>query len=180
MNTTYQQKIGFGYEYFVLEQIRKDYDQVWHWKDFPEKLMYENNLIKDYDIFSKYRNDIGADLVAFKDNKYYFIQCKNFNDTILMENLAGFYFLLYEYNLTGVLYYSGKLSQRVLDLANNKIQFINLPFNNMTIDIIQNIDTPLIIRDYQLDAYNKLLYKGSTFSFKISFLASLFSVSGFF
>lgn len=30
MNLTYQQKVGFGYEYFVLEQIRKDYDQVWH------------------------------------------------------------------------------------------------------------------------------------------------------
>ena len=130
-----------------------------HWKDFPEKLMYENNLIKDYDTFSKYRYDIGADLVAFKDNKYYFIQCKNYNDTILMENLAGFYFLLYEYNLTGVLYYNGKLSQRVLNLSNNKIQFINLPFNNMTIDTIDNIKTQLIIRDCQQEAYDKLVDK---------------------
>ena len=148
MNTPYRQKIGFTYEYFVLEQIRKDYDKVWHWKDFPEKLMYQNNLIKDYDTFCKYRYDIGADLVGFKDNKYYFIQCKNYNDTILMENLAGFYFLLYEYNLTGVLYYNGKLSQRVKDLSTNKIQFINLPFNNQTIDIIENIEKPLIIMKY--------------------------------
>ena len=103
---TYAQKVGFVYEYFVLEQIKNDYDKVWHWRDFPEKLMYENNLIKDYNTFCKYRYDIGADLVGFKDNKYYFIQCKNYNDTILMENLAGFYFLLYEYNLTGVLYYN--------------------------------------------------------------------------
>ena len=29
------------------------------------------------------------------------------SDTILMENLAGFYFLLYEYDLTGILYYNG-------------------------------------------------------------------------
>jgi predicted helicase len=156
---TYAQTVGYAYEYFVLEQIKNDYDKVWHWRDFPEKLMYENNLIKDYDIFCKYRYDIGADLVGFKDNKYYFIQCKNYNDTILMENLAGFYFLLYEYNLTGILYYNGKLSKRVLDLTNNKIQFINLPFNNMTIDSIQNIDLPLIIRDYQQEAYNKLLNK---------------------
>ena len=76
-----------------------------------------------------------------------------------MEKLAGFYFLLYEYNLTGVLYYSGKLSQRVLDLSNGKIQFINLPFNNLTIDIIQNIEIPLTIRDYQQDAYDKLINK---------------------
>jgi len=124
--------------------------------------MYDNNLIKDYDIFTKYRYDIGADLVALKDNKYYFIQCKNYNDTILMENLAGFYFLLYEYNLTGVLYYNGNLSQRVLDLSTNKIQFINLPFNNSTIDIILDIEKPLTIRNYQQEAYDNLLYKSSS------------------
>jgi superfamily II DNA or RNA helicase len=160
-NLPYAQQVGFSYEYYVLEQISKDYDKVWHWKDFPEKLMYENNLIDDYDIFSKYRYDIGADLVALKDNKYYFIQCKNFNNTILMENLAGFYFLLYEYNLTGILYYSGTLSQRVKDLSRNKIKFINLPYNNLNINLIKNIETP-IIRDYQKEAYNKLLNKSSS------------------
>ena len=162
MTIPYAQNVGFTYEYYVLEQIKNDYDKVWHWKDFPEKLMYDNNLIKDYDTFCKYRYDIGADLVALKNDKYYFIQCKNYNDTILMENLAGFYFLLYEYNLTGILYYNGKLSQRVLELSTNKIQFINLPFNNSTIDIIQDIEKPLIIRDYQLEAYNKLLYKNKS------------------
>ena len=160
--TTYVQQIGTAYEYYVLEQIKKEYDKVWHWKDFPEKLMYENNLINNYEKFCKYRYDIGADLVAFKDNKYYFIQCKNYNDTILMENLSGFYFLLYEYNLTGILYYNGKLSQRVIDLSTNKIQFINLPFNNSTVDIIKEIETPLIIRDYQQNAYNQLLHKKSS------------------
>lgn len=159
MNTHYAHKVGLAYEYYVLEQIKKDYEKVWHWKDFPEKLMYENNLIKDYDIFCKYRYDIGADLVAFKDNKYYFIQCKNYNDTILMENLAGFYFLLFEYNLTGILYYSGTLSQRVKDLSTNKIQFINMQFNNSELDIIENIYIPNITRDYQLQALNKLSNK---------------------
>lgn len=92
----------------------------------------------------------------------YFIQCKNFNDTILMENLAGFYFLLYEYDLTGILYYSGTLSQRVKDLSKNKIQFINLPFNNQTIDIIEDIEKPLITRDYQIEAFNKLNQKNNS------------------
>jgi len=159
MDTHYAHKVGLAYEYFVLEQIKKDYEKVWHWKNFPEKLMYENNLINNYEIFCKYRYDIGADLVAFKDNKYYFIQCKNYNDTILMENLAGFYFLLHEYNLTGILYYNGTLSQRVKDLSTNKIKFINLPFNNSTIDTMDNIKNNIIIRDYQTDAYNKLLNK---------------------
>ena len=61
-------------------------------------------------------------------------------------------------NLTGILYYNGKLSKRVLDLSTNKIKFINMPFNNSTIDIIEK---PLIVRDYQLEAYKKLLFKNS-------------------
>lgn len=152
----YKQHIGFGYEYFVLNNIRNNFDKVWHWKDFPEKLMYENNLIKNYDTFCKYRYDIGADLVAFKNGIYYFIQCKNFNDTIYTENLAGFYFLLLEYNLNGILYYNGSLSQRIIELSNNKIQFINLPFNNQTILFDNNVVLPVNIRNYQQEAYNKL------------------------
>jgi flagella basal body P-ring formation protein FlgA len=34
---------GFAFERrikYVLEQIKQDYDKVWHWKDFPEKLPF--------------------------------------------------------------------------------------------------------------------------------------------
>ena len=153
---TYRQLIGTKYEYYVLEHIRKDYEKVWHWKDFPEKHMYECNLIKDYDKFKKYRLDIGADLVAFKENKYYFIQCKNFKDTIFIDTLAGFYFLLYENNLNGILYYSGTLSERLVDLSTGKIPFINLPFNNENIIFEDKIKEIIKPRDYQIEAYNKL------------------------
>jgi superfamily II DNA or RNA helicase len=154
---TYRQKIGTEYEYYVLNNIKKDYDKVWHWSNFPEKLMYECNLINDYDKFKKYRIDVGADLVALKDNKYYFIQCKNFNDnnSICTEKLAGFYFLLYEYSLNGVLYYNGKISERLVDLSNKKVPFINLPFNNENI-IFQEPQNKIVPRDYQIEAYNKL------------------------
>ena len=153
MITTKQ--IGDSYEYFVLNEIKHLYDQIWHWSNVPEYILYELNIIRNYDIFSKYRYDIGADLVAKKDNIYYFIQCKNFSDTILMEHLAGFYFLLHEYNLNGILYYNGKLSQRVKDLSTKKVQFINLPFNNQTIMVNTN-NNKLIPKEYQLDAYNIL------------------------
>ena len=153
---TYRQLIGTKYEYYVLECIRKDYENVWHWKDFPEKLLYELNIIKDYDKYKKYRADIGADLVAFKDNKYYFIQCKNFKDTIFIDTLAGFYFLLYENNLNGILYYSGTLSERLVDLSTGNIPFINLPFNNENIIFNNKIEEIIKPRDYQIEAYNKL------------------------
>jgi len=120
--------------------------------------MYKNKMIKNYETFCKYRYDVGADLVAFKENKYYFIQCKNYSDTILMENLAGFYFLLYEYDLTGILYYNGTLSQRVIDLSMNKIQFVNMPFNNQTI-IKNNQEIIMEDREYQKEAVIKLKNK---------------------
>lgn len=153
--TTFIQRIGTEYEYFVLEQIRKDYEKVWHWKDFPEKILYELNIIRDYNKFKKYRIDIGSDLVAFKDNKYYFIQCKNFKDTILTDALAGFYFMLYEYKLNGILYYNGILSERLVDLSTGTIPFINLPFNNENI-VFKEPEFTIKPRDYQIEAYNKL------------------------
>ena len=152
---TYRQRIGTEYEYFVLEHIKNIYDKVWHWLDFPEKLLYELNIISDYDKFKKYRNDIGTDLVAFKDNKYYFIQCKNFKETIYIDTLAGFYFLLYENNLNGILYYNGMLSERLIDLSTKKIPFINLPFNNENI-IFDEPEQKIVARDYQIEAYNTL------------------------
>ena len=81
---------------------------------------------------------------------------KNFSGTILMEHFAGFYFLLHEYNLNGILYYNGKLSQRVLELSTGKIKFINLPFNNQTIMVNAHKNDELIPREYQLEAYNML------------------------
>ena len=158
---TYRQRIGTEYEYFVLNRIHDKYDRVWHWLDFPEKLLYELNIIKDYDRFKKYRHDIGADLVAVKDNKYYFIKCKNFRDTIYIDTLAGFYFLLYENNLNGILYYNGTLSERLVDLSTNRIPFINLPFNNENI-IFNQPEYKVVARDYQIEAYNEL--KGKTSS----------------
>jgi len=49
----------------MLENIKKDFEKVWHWSDFPEKLMYKNKMIKNYETFCKYRYDISTYLVAF-------------------------------------------------------------------------------------------------------------------
>ena len=180
MITTKQ--IGDNYEYYVLDKIKNEYDYVWHWKNVPEYVLYKLNIIRDYNIFSKYRYDIGADIVAKKDDVYYFIQCKNFKDTIMMDQLAGFYFLLYEYGLNGILYYNGKLSQRVKDLSTGKFNFINLPFNNQTFVINKNDKFKLIPKDYQIEAYNTLKsYNRTILSMPCgmgkTFTASLFAVN---
>jgi superfamily II DNA or RNA helicase len=78
-----------------------------------------------------------------------------------MESLAGFYFLLYEYNLTGILYYNGTLSQRVIDLSMDKIKFVNMPFNNQTINMIKEPQI-MEVREYQKEAVIKLKNKKSS------------------
>ena len=148
--------IGTAYEYYVIDMIKLDYDNVWHWNNCPEYILYKCNIIRDYDIYKKYKYDLGADLVAIKDNNYYFIQCKNFKNTICMDALAGFYFFIHEYNLNGILYYNGTLSQRVIDLSTNKIPFIHLPFNNQMIQKNLNKNIELQPREYQLKAYEYL------------------------
>lgn len=87
-----------------------------------------------YDVYSKYRNsDIGADIVAIKNNIIYFIQCKNYDNVISINDLSTFYFLLYEFQLNGIVYYSGRLSERINDLSQGKVPFIHMPFNNQII-----------------------------------------------
>jgi superfamily II DNA or RNA helicase len=152
---TYKQQIGTAYEYYVVEELKKDYDKVWHWRDFPEKLMYENNLIEDYDKFCLYRYDIGVDVVALKNNVYYFIQCKNFHGKIFMHDLAGFFAFISQFQVNGIVCYNGIMSQRVLDLI-TRIKYINIPFNNQKIDILNDVDKKIKPRDYQLEAKNKL------------------------
>ena len=49
----YKKIVGTAYEYYVLDKIRQYYDKVWHWRDFPERLVCENKLINDYQTFCK-------------------------------------------------------------------------------------------------------------------------------
>jgi superfamily II DNA or RNA helicase len=159
---------GSVYEKFTLDHIlsKKLYDQAWLWKDTPESVLMKTPIYDKFINYPLYRYDMGADIIAIKDDIIYFIQCKNFDNdnTICMDHLAGIYFLCAEYNLKGIVYYNGKLSSRVINLSNNFLTYINLKYDNIiTINndkiINNNIFTNLIERDYQLDAFNKISNK---------------------
>ena len=112
MLTSYIQTKGYTYEQYIYDKLRSDkinFDDVWFFKNTPEYIIAKTSLYDSYHIYSKYRNDdIGADLVAIKNNVVFFIQCKNYDDIISINDLSSFYFLLYEYNLNGLVYYNGK------------------------------------------------------------------------
>ena len=166
MLTTYIQTKGYTYEKYILNFItnaKNEYDNAWLFKDTPEYIISKTLLYKSYDLYSKYRNsDIGADIVAIKNNIIYFIQCKNYDNVISINDLSTFYFLLYEFQLNGIVYYNGRLSERINNLSQGKVPFIHVPFNNQLIynNIFQNND--YIInepKEYQLEAVNLLKNK---------------------
>jgi superfamily II DNA or RNA helicase len=154
----YKYNKGNNYELFVLNKLKLQYDEVFLFKFTPERILQHTKLFNNYDIYTKYKNcDIGADLVAVKDNQVYFIQCKNHNDTLCINDLQGFYFLLYEFDLNGIVVYSNEISSRIKDLS-NKVQYLHIPYNNQIIDVDYNFLNYIDIqpRDYQLEACNLL------------------------
>lgn len=158
----YRQIKGNTYEEFVLTNLLNDYDNVYYFKDTPEYIIAKTKLYSNNNAYPKYKNcDIGADLVAIKDDQVYFIQCKNYNNTIGINDLCSFYFLILEYELNGIVYYNGSLSERLTDLAQGKIKYINYPYNNTIIDInfTSNEKVQNIARDYQLEIYNEFKNK---------------------
>ncbi len=148
---------GYSYEDFVSYNLLDEYDSVYKFKDTPEYVIAKTKLYDDLHIYNKYKNcDIGADLVAIKNDQVYFIQCKNYDNIISINDLSSFYFLIYEYELNGIVIYNGKLSERLLDLKKGKIEYRNLPFNNtiMNINFFNNSIIDIEPRDYQLEIYN--------------------------
>ena len=149
---------GNNYENYILNKLKLEYDNIWFFKNTPEKILQNTKLLDNYEIYTKYKNcDIGADLVAIKNDQIFFIQCKNHNNTLCINDLQGFYFFLYEFELNGIVIYSNQISSRIKDLA-NKVSYIHIPFNNQLIDTEFNIINNYEInpRDYQLEAYNLL------------------------
>jgi len=57
----------------------------------------------------------------------------NHNQTLCINDLCSFYFLLYEYNLNGIIYYTSNLSKWLYELNNNKVEYRYLNMNNIKI-----------------------------------------------
>jgi superfamily II DNA or RNA helicase len=156
--TEYRQIKGYSYEEYVLNSLINDYDSVYYFKNTPENIIAKTKLYSNYEIYQKYKNcDIGVDLVAIKNDQVYFIQCKNFDSIISINDFCSFYFLILEFELNGIVYYNGILSERLTDLIQGKIKYYNLPYNNTIIDVnfIGDNYNKIIPRDYQLEIYDK-------------------------
>lgn len=151
---------GDNYENYILQYLIniQKYDKAWLWKNIPEKILFEENIILDYNNYSYVRNDIGIDILAAKDNEYHYIQCKNYENTICIEDLAGYYFFKDIFKKKCRVYYNGKLSNRIQYFCKGCDEFINVPFiNDMVIPNNNEEDfNSYETREYQIDCYNLL------------------------
>jgi predicted RNA-binding protein with PIN domain len=89
MLSKYIQMKGYSYEDFVSYNLLDEYDSVYKFKDTPEYVIAKTKLYDDLHIYNKYKNcDIGADLVVIKNDQVYFIQCKNYDNIISINDLS--------------------------------------------------------------------------------------------
>ncbi len=156
---------GDNYENYVLNREKYLYDDMWLWKHIPEIILFDHNIIKDYDEYSETRKDIGIDIVGIKNNKLYFYQCKNHTDSVTLDKLAGMLFFSSLRSVDVILCYSNSISKYISESLHtwknnmhNKIYLKHIPYQNIIdkVQIAKNINLEIIPRQYQLDAVKQL------------------------
>ena len=179
---------GTAYEIYINNYLNNiDANNIaWLWKDTPYQDLRKAGILGDWNIYriNKKRllnnttenenenslQDTGIDILLLNNDKYYIVQCKNYDakNYVNMESLAGFYMMIIHYDLNGILYYTSKLSHNILSQKpTEKVKFIHKIFENEPIYIENNLnnvnnvnikneysnllETPF---DYQIEAYN--------------------------
>ena len=160
---------GTNYEVYIKNYLQNEENVSWLWKNIPEFDLRKANLLGDWNEFRLNRKelttenpliDTGCDVLLRSNEKYYIVQCKNYDNqnTVKISDLAGFYMTLCHYDLDGIVYYTSKLSKNLQSQKEtNKVKFIRKPFNCENIKIEQNY-TKLIdyAYDYQIEAYENI------------------------
>ena len=162
---------GTKYEIFIKNYLNKDNNEVWLWKDIPEKHLRKTSILGEWNEYRLKRKesknnseneliDTGCDLLLKTYEKYYIIQCKNFEspNSVQIHHLGGFYMMMIHYDLDGILYYTSKLSSNIkCQKPNSKIQYIKKNIEEDKLIKIEDysnlIDNPY---DYQIYASKKI------------------------
>ncbi len=159
MNNNEKGKI---YEEFINTHINTltDTKISYLWSDVPEQVLFDANLITDYNkhrLARKNKNkdkinslqDIGIDIIKINnDDEIIFVQCKNYKNTLMVNDLGGFWMIMLRHpQKYGYVYHStNKISTIIKEnLVDTKIKFIHKP---MTDKIVAK-DIAIKLYDYQ-------------------------------
>lgn len=169
---TLRMKRGFQYELQTRNHIaiQSDTQQAWLWKHTPEKELESAGIIWDYDEQRIKRRkqwdtreqlmpDTGVDIFVKKDNGYMLVQCKNFSDRpVYPADLATFYQWQLEHDLPGEVYSNSPFHVSITSRSFKKIRFVRFSYIAASSESIENrSERHLILHDYQIDAFNKIM-----------------------
>jgi len=131
---------GDKYEEYICEYLSKQpNNKAWLWKDVPvielknAKLITEEQFKKLDTTEINTISDYGIDIVVKNNNKYIFVQCKNFSKCVYEYSLYTFLNLMKKYKDTqGIIFYTTKISIKLqMKLMNSKnIKIMHMPFSN--------------------------------------------------
>ena len=159
---------GDLYEEFVAEKLKNENNEVFLWKKIPENILYEMNYVddwnefrlekikyklgKEYDNNKNYFIDTGIDILVKENEKYEFIQCKNWNKKLGFRDISTFLGMCFLYNSNGKLYYTLKDGLNRIILENKcpeSLKYIYLPFEKK-----EQEKPSFQLRDYQIESSN--------------------------
>ena len=156
---------GTIYEEYVCNYINNFRNNsnviAYLWKDVPDFILFNAKLIDDIDdcrinreTCKNYIHDIGIDIIQINNdtNKISFIQCKNYEGSLCIKDLAGYFAIMAQsehYDKEGIIYTSNnKYSHNLVKVCKGRTHtFIHLPMENNII-IPKNIFVP---HSYQLE-----------------------------
>lgn len=152
---------GAIYEQFICEHLKKTYKECWLWKDVPYTELFKAKLITGRKIFNlKYNNkyhknvhDFGIDIIIKEEDKYIFVQCKNYceDSYVSFEKLKTYISIMQNHkDKKGMLFYTCKITCNLENNLNKlNIECINKKFNNL-------IDIQLKLNNYEDEQYDNL------------------------
>lgn len=165
---SYHNDKGLEYEIYICDYLNKKANNyALLWNQIPIETLIMINYVTDSDTLRKHRKlmaenvnflpDLGCDVLLYNGTNYIIVQCKNYSGIIPLNKLNGFYKCLNNTQLQGMLYYNGILSTEICNTLRNDVLYKNKKF--IKINRKQKNEYHLILRDYQLDAYNILKNK---------------------
>jgi len=157
---------GAVYEEYVCNYINNSNNvTAYLWKDVPDFILFNAKLIDDIDdcrinreTCKNYIHDIGIDIIQINNdtNKISFIQCKNYEGSLCIKDLAGYFAIMAQsehYDKEGIIYTSNnKYSHNLMKVCKGETHtFVHLPIENNII-ILKNLFIPY---SYQLECVEK-------------------------
>ena len=157
---------GLEYEMYINEHLNSDINEhvkiSYMWKNVPDYVLFDYGFINDY---NQHRmniknnenplQDIGTDILYLNQEKEcVIVQCKNYSNSVRIDDLAGFYYIMHIHSdKKGEVYYTSSLSKLINESKNIKYIKKEIVYKNEEIVIIKPYEYQQKIIDIAIEYY---------------------------